>query len=319
MKGIAVTASLIRRWQPSWQTILKRVVGKCEGVLVIKLRARYRARMNRAELTFDAVDDLVGAFLARKLGAPPAGQSFAPTQIGPLIELAFQSSSGRIGPLLASPWLDRSTQANLRASLASPVNHWFDNNRDTGYLRTTYNPLDDTHEATRTGFFIATERAAKRLGFPVSVSQSLTAAIREMESNIHEHSQLSETGILAFHANAQAFEFVIADCGLGVLATLQESPDYPSITDHGLALQETLKEGASRYGRAANRGMGFRDLFVGLASLNADLRFRSGDHALTISGPHPELKIARLAQKPFFQGFLASVRCALPRAPHTLH
>ena len=53
-------------------------------------------------------------------------------------------------------------------------------------------------------------------------------------------------------------------------------------------------------------------LFLGLASFNADLRFRSGDHALTISGPNPDLKVAQLAQKPFFQGFLASVRCDLP-------
>ena len=60
---------------------------------------------------------------------------------------------------------------------------------------------------------------------------------------------------------------------------------------------------------SSGRGNGFRDLFLGLAHLNADLRFRSGDHALLISGPRPELKTARLAQKTPFQGFLAAVRC----------
>ena len=80
-----------------------------------------------------------------------------------------------------------------------------------------------------------------------------------------------------------------------------------------------LQEGSSRYGRSANRGMGFKDLFVGLATLNADLRFRSGDHALTISGPRPELKTAQLAQKPFFQGFLASVDCRLHSPSSATH
>jgi len=47
------------------------------------------------------------------------------------------------------------------------------------------------------------------------------------------------------------------DCGIGVLATLQESPDYPDLRDHGLALQEVLKPGVSRYGRAATAAMAF--------------------------------------------------------------
>ncbi len=235
------------------------------------------------------------------------------------MELALQSSVGRIGPLLSSAWLDRTGHTDLRLVLASPLNKWFDNTRDTGFQRTIYNPMDEEADAVRTGFLLAASLATQRAGFPLATAQSLVAAIREMESNIHEHSELTETGILAFHAGTGVFEFVAADCGVGVLATLQGSPDYPDLQDHGLALQEALKPGVSRYGRTARRGNGFRDLFIGVASLNADLRFRSGDHALTISGPHPDLKTARLAQKPFFQGFVASVRCALARAPNTLH
>jgi len=275
--------------------------------------------MNKVQLTFEAVDDLVGAFLKGRLPVPPAGHSFDPERLGPLMELALQSSTGRVGPLLTSPWLAKAGLKDLRAALLSDDDSWFDNVSSTGFQRTKYDPMDSQHDAVRTHFLVAAKRAAERTGFSTSVAQSLVAAIREMESNIHEHSQLAETGILAFHASTGSFEFVIADCGLGVLATLQESLDYANLNDYGLALQETLKEGVSRYGRAARRGMGFRDLFVGLATLNADLRFRSGDHALTISGPHPKLKIAQLAQKPFFQGFLASVRCVLPQAQYTLH
>lgn len=275
--------------------------------------------MNRDELTFNVVDDLAEAHLRGVLSTPPQGRSFVPASIGPLLELALQNSDGRTGPLLASPWLAKTGHAALRQHLASPVNHWFGNESDTGFQRTTFNPFDEGDDAVRTGFLLAASRAAQRAGFPLATSQTLAAAIREMESNVHEHAELTETGILAFHAQPSVFEFVVADCGVGVLATLHESPDYPDLNDHGLALQEVLKPGVSRYGRGAHRGNGFRDLFNGLASLNADLRFRSGDHALTISGPHPELKTARLAQKPFFQGFAASVRCALPAPPHTLH
>ncbi len=275
--------------------------------------------MNRDELTFNVVDDLAEAYLRGALSAPSLNQSFVPVNLGPLMELALQGSNGRTGPLLASPWLARSGHVALRQHLASPANHWFGNESDTGFQRTTFNPLDEGDDAVRTGFLLAASRAAQRAGFPLATAQTLAAAIREMESNVHEHSELTETGILAFHAQPNVFEFVVADCGIGVLATLQEAPDYPDLNDHGLALQEVLKPGVSRYGRDAHRGNGFRDLFIGLASLNADLRFRSGDHALTISGPHPELKTARLAQKPFFQGFAASVRCAQPAAPHTLH
>ena len=126
-------------------------------------------------------------------------------------------------------------------------------------------------------------------------------------------------GHLAFQARASSFEFVAADSGRGVLATLREAPEFQSLTDHGRALHAALHEGVSRYGKAANRGNGFRDLFRGLADLNANLRFRSGDHALTISGPRPELKMARLDQKAHFQGFLASAHCHLLRASGAIH
>ena len=104
--------------------------------------------------------------------------------------------------------------------------------------------------------------------------------------------------------------------GVGVLATLREAEEFSDFTDHGLAMHAALQENVSRHGRNSGHGNGFRDLFIGLAHLNADLRFRSGDHALLISGPQPELKTARLAQKSLFQGFLVAVRCQ-PMMPNS--
>lgn len=274
--------------------------------------------MQVTDLTFDAVDDLVGAY-QRQRSTQPTEYRFVPDRIGPLIELAFQDSNGRSGPLLGSTWMDQAGQLDMRRALAASDNVWFDASRLRGFMRGTFSPAEPSHDTTRTGFLVAARIAAGKAGFSTAIAQSMVAAIREMESNIHEHSQLSETGLVAFQATSSSFEFVAADCGVGVLSTMQESPDFPTLNDHGRALHLALQEGVSRYGQSAHRGMGFRELFLGLASLNADLRFRSGDHALTISGPHPELKVARLAQKPVYQGFLVSVRCELPRVARTLH
>lgn len=55
--------------------------------------------------------------------------------------------------------------------------------------------------------------------------------------------------------------------------------------------------------------MGFRPPVIGLANLFGALRFRSGNHALTIDGRTPSLMSAKTAEKPTLQGFFISVAC----------
>jgi anti-sigma regulatory factor (Ser/Thr protein kinase) len=262
----------------------------------------------RANLTFEAVDDLVGAHARGRLIGKPKTR-FAPVDLSPLIELMFESTDGRAGPLMQAGWLDDVTQMDLRSALLSPANIWLDGPRRRGFMRTLFNPLEEADDVQRHRFLMAARVAAEEAGFIKSVAQSLTAALREMESNIHEHSDNAASGILAFQARPSLFEFVAADSGVGVLATLREAEEFSELSDAGLAMHAVLQENVSRYGRGIGHGNGFRDLFQGLTHLNADLRFRSGDHALLISGPHPDLKTARLAQKAQYRGFLAAVRC----------
>ena len=261
------------------------------------------------ELTFEVVDDLVGAHTRGRLGVANPLVRYAPSSICPLIELMFEATTGRFGPLLHTRWLDHTTQNDLRTALAGSANIWLDQSRRRGFLRTVLSPSNPGDDVDRTRFLIAARTAADAAGFGTPVAQSLAAALREMESNIHEHSERPETGILAFQCKPSSFEFVAADSGVGVLATLREAEEFATMSDHGLAMHAALQENVSRHGRSPDHGNGFRDLFLGLAHLNADLRFRSGDHALIISGPQPDLKMARLAQKSPFQGFLAAVRC----------
>jgi hypothetical protein len=265
--------------------------------------------MSLGELTFEAVDDLVAAYARGKLGEPPHGQRFAPSSVAPLIELAFSSAHGQPNVLLGSPWLDPFTQAELRAALRDSQALWIDSLQRSGLMRTVFDPRKEQDEIPRTRFFIAARKSAERVGLALPIAQCMAAALREMESNIHEHSEKPRSGLLAFQTTPESFEFVAVDNGIGVLATLQDAAEFAKLTDHGRALYAALQEGVSRRGRDPDHGNGFRDLFLGLRSLSADLRFRSGDHALTISGSRPDLKEAQLAQKTHFQGFLASVRC----------
>ena len=269
------------------------------------------------ELTFAIVDDLLAASARGRLGAPAQGQNFTPRTIGPLIELALAEGHGRA--LLNSPWIEAIAQHDLRSALSRRTVSWIDGVGLRGLLRVLPRPFSDEYDLARTSFLLAARKAAEQVGFPRPTSQSLVAALREMESNIREHSGAIETGLVAFQASPGSFEFVVADTGVGVLATLREAPEFADLADHGRALFTALQDGASRYGRDAHRGTGFNELFLGIARLNADLRFRTGDHALTIAGSDPSLTGAQLSQKPPYQGFLASIHCLLPVGSPVLH
>ena len=136
----------------------------------------------------------------------------------------------------------------------------------------------------------------------------MAAAILELAGNIEEHSGAVETGVIAFRATTGAFEFVVADQGIGVLRSLRGSPEFLTLDDHGRALELALTDGVSRFGDP-RRGHGFRPIFQGLTDLNGYLRFRSGDHAIIMDGTNQSLATAQLAQKPYLTGFLASVMC----------
>jgi hypothetical protein len=74
------------------------------------------------------------------------------------------------------------------------------------------------------------------------------------------------------------------------------------------ALPLVLEHGCSRHD-APGRGVGFDDMFRGLANHNGYLRFRSGDAAVLIDGASPGLVNRKVKKKSRLQGFLASVAC----------
>jgi len=158
------------------------------------------------------------------------------------------------------------------------------------------------------------ENTAISAGFPRPLVEGLLGALVELQDNVYEHSGRPETGLIAYGVSHAAFEFVVADAGIGVLASLRQNPEFSGLTDSGAALRAAASDGASRLGRGSGHGYGIGQLFRALAHNEGELRFRSGDHALTLWGDSPSLTgQIEIAQKAWLPGLTISVRCRAPR------
>lgn len=258
-------------------------------------------------LTFTAVDGLAFAAQKGKLGRSPS-KALVGGDIGPLLELRHLSIDGRLAPpenILE--WMPSHASGLFSALKQSHQRLWVcPSTKRVGFFRTTDSDSDVSNSYN---FGMAAQKAASGAGFSKLVAGQLVAAITEMVDNIYLHSTLSESGLAAYHARPGYFEFAVLDRGVGVLRSLQQSVEYARLADHGDALQTALTDGCSRFGPNSNHGHGFRSLFIGLSNLNGALRFRTGDHALTIDGRDPiSIPWTKIA-KPNISGFLAFVSC----------
>ena len=258
-------------------------------------------------LSFSAVDGL--GFAAAdgliKKGKPVA--PYAPKTLGPLLELLHLAAGNRLPDPISQNWLAINGAAPMIKALRDGHESWLSpGDRRMGFIRACRK--DPGGGDRLSAFLMNAQRAAGDLTrLQGRTPGHLAAAMEELEDNIHQHSLAIESGLLAFRAARDRFEFVAADRGIGILASLRRCAAYASLPDHGKALEEALKDGTSRHGPNSGHGGGFRPIFVGLTNLKGMLRFRSGDHALLMDGTSPNLVTARLAQKPLIDGFFASV------------
>lgn len=259
-------------------------------------------------LTFAAVDGLGFAAATGRLEVNQTAQ-YVPASLGPLLELLCLVEGGRLPSPIVGRWLYDDGTRPMIVAIHDQNECWIKpDDRRMGFIRAVRAGRDEDVLFTR--FLMAAQRAARDVSrLQGTTPGQLAAAMRELESNIHEHCDVPDTGLLAFRAEEDAFEFVVADRGIGILRSLQRCPAFSDLDDHGKAMQAALSDGTSRFGSDSRRGHGFRPIFVGLANLRGSLRFRTGDHALVIDGTSPSLATAQLAQKPFIDGFFASVRC----------
>jgi hypothetical protein len=259
----------------------------------------------RSVLDFGAVDEL--SFASERNRLPQNLPKMAADDIGPLVELLRLQASGTVVLPDWQSWLHLGELRPFGDALFSGSNRWRGAKPDDiGLLRVV---PEQSEAGALIAFCHAAQLAAERAGFPVSIARQLAAFLEEMHSNICDHSDAADTGLVAYRARSDRIEFAVADSGRGVLKSLQTCPDYRALNDHGNALKLAISEGVSRFGPNCGHGFGFRPLFVGLANLCGALRFRSGDAALTIDGTNPINIPQRIAQRPALNGFFISVVC----------
>ena len=159
-------------------------------------------------------------------------------------------------------------------------------------------------------WFSRADQAAQAAGFANQVAAMILGAFGELQDNVFRHSQAYQGAVVAYAITEGGFELVVSDRGVGVLESLRSHPDYADVVDAGVALRVALANGESRFGRGSGAGVGIGQIFRALANLDGDLRFRSDDHVLEISGHSPSLQgHLEVRHKAALPGLTISVLC----------
>lgn len=257
--------------------------------------------------TFENTDDLLWDAAAGRLASRAAMTVGRSGQIGPLVELAW---GARTMP-----------DAFHSVTITAPFFAWLTDALDSGRISgagsgdvagifpmSKFNPEEGNALWDQWASHAA--NAAERGGLSRGLVNGLMGVIGELQENVYQHSGRPESGIVAYAVNESAFEFVVADAGIGVLASLRQNPEFTGLKDSEAALRVALSDGASRHGHDAGRGYGIGNLFRALAHDAGDLRFRSGDHMLRITGDAPSLVgQVQPALKAWLDGLIITVRC----------
>lgn len=262
--------------------------------------------------TFDVMDDMLWQAREERLLDHGAIAIERSGQIGPLVELALAMGAlpaayagvetiPRFLNQIRDGFIDgkiSGTAAQDRVGVFPLVRYNFDADA---------NPLWDQWASHA-------ENAAVASGLARGLAASLMGALVELQENVFQHSGRPETGLIAYASQPGAFEFVVADAGMGVLASLRQNPEFADVRNAGDALVAAASDGASRYARSTGHGFGIGRLFRALARDAGELRFRSDDHVLRVWGDAPSLTgQIKIAQKASLGGLIISVRCAHDR------
>lgn len=255
---------------------------------------------------FPQLDELAfSAALNGKFRGPT--NSFLPTKLGTLVELQWLLQTGLPLPKLEDLRETRRIQLVRAISMGQRTAAFEEKNNRARLINSFWNK--DQEPDAWYNFCLSMQKAATAAKFPRKNAQELVAAMRELVSNIFDHSGATETGVAGFSLSGDEFEIVVADRGLGVLKSLRTSTEFCDLKNSGEALQAALTDGSSRFGKSSGHGAGFRDLFRGLLNLSSTLRFRSGDYALSINGISPGLAMARISKKVQLPGLVISIVC----------
>ncbi len=148
------------------------------------------------------------------------------------------------------------------------------------------------------------EIAAQSCGLSRRMAQGIAGVVQELQDNIFHHSYRPNSGTLGFRRIGNSIEIVAADLGVGVLASFKKV-SAATFESHEEALHAVVYDHRSRFDAKDGHGSGLRQIFSQLATLHGDLRFRTGDVSLSISGNNFTIDHIVMAQEPFLAGFSA--------------
>lgn len=260
------------------------------------------------EATFDTSDDLLWQAARGQLRGRGTILLKRSGRIGPLVELMY-ARKGRP---------EEYKQVSVRIPFARLIAEAMDSAKvsgsDYGEVAGVF-PLGrgasgEHAEDQWEQWALHAQNVAAARGLDRSLVDGLIGALIELQDNVYLHSEAPATGLVAYAAAPGVFEFVVADAGVGVLASLTKNPEFAGIKDSGEALRVAASDGASRFDRSTGHGFGIGQLFKALARDAGELRFRSGDYAMAIRGDQPSLtgKVDTI-QKAWLDGLIISVRC----------
>lgn len=158
-----------------------------------------------------------------------------------------------------------------------------------------------------TAYLKRAEMTARAVGFADTVAAGLVGAIHELADNVVRHSDAQTPSVAAFARTESAFEYVVADAGVGMLASLQRASEFRSLRDDLEALPLAVTPGVSRHGRGVGYGYGYRAVFLPLKAAFGSVRLRSGSAVLEVVSTSTSSDQGRCSQRPHHQGVVVSV------------
>lgn len=229
-----------------------------------------------------------------------------------MFELAVFAHSSKSWSTLSKSTLPKHLATPLRKAKKSPLTTFTGHNEESQFGFMCLKPVDN--ETFRPALFSFDTEARRAMQFRRNIGSSkglVCGAIGEMLDNVFEHSQRPESGMVGYMASAEYLDICVCDAGIGVLSSLKMNPAYVYLADAGMALALATKEGTSRFPTdhgGEGRGHGFQTLFRGLNSVDAEIRLRTDNYALEVSGRGKLDRNPTISQKAHLHGFVVSFR-----------
>lgn len=205
------------------------------------------------------------------------------------------------------PWSAMMSQWNRQASDRETDIH---GTRQYEFFR--LRSIDDKTSLSFSLFLERFCRSMRAKEFPAAFANALSKVFDELSDNVLQHSGWHGdgfTGIAGYHVEAAHAAFAVVDVGRGILARLNDSPEWSHLVTAREALRAIVARGASsRVGQGP--GEGFRQLFASLVDRNAIVRLRTDDSVLTV-GDGENAREGGEMRSPLLRGAQVSVNCAV--------